>query len=895
MDQRMRGTGRAAWLLVLLLAVAPLSAQQGAGRADRQAGAEALAVALVARMSTDEKLEQLLNTAPAIPRLGVPAYNWWTESLHGAMGALPTTNFPEPIGLAATFDEALVQRVAGVISTEVRGLHALARQTGRTGRIGTGLNTWSPNINIFRDPRWGRGQETYGEDPFLAARMGVAYVRGMQGTDPDRIDVVATPKHYAVHSGPESTRHEANVFVSRRDLEDTYLPAFRAAIVEGGAASVMCAYNRVDGQPACASELLLKDILRGAWSFKGYVVSDCDAVTDIRKHHHFAPDAASAVAAAMRAGVDNECSGATLTDTDGLAEPYREALARGLLSMADIDRALVRLFAARYRTGDLPGLRPLSTDSASPADVGAPAHAAVALEAAEKSLVLLKNDGVLPLRDDARIAVIGPLGDATRVLRGNYSSPQSAPPIPVLEGLRRAMPGAQVRHVPFGETFTDGDPVPTSALRTPDGAPGLLARYYNAAAAPPTRFAAGELDAWVQRTGFESAPVVSRVEPDVNSRSLDLAQVRDVHRVEWTGYLVPPETGTYRLGLGGFNGEMEFDGKPFVDLRGASWNSLPTMKTVRLEGGKRYPLRVTTQARILTGIGMVWKRVSEAPEADMRAAAAEADVLVAVVGLTSDLEAEEAPIEVPGFKGGDKTSLDLLADQQALLEAARATGKPLVVVLMNGSQVNLAWAKEHADAIVEAWYPGQSGGLAVANVLAGRVNPAGRLPLTFYRSVDDLPPFGDYDMRGRTYRYFSGTPVYPFGHGLSYTRFDYAALRLQPAAGGPSQGVRVSAQLRNAGDRSGEEVAQLYLEFPELEGVPRIALRGFQRVTLAPGETRTLEFDLDPRDLSAVDISGDRQVMPGRYRIWVGSGQPGPDVAGRHVEFAIDRGQAVAR
>jgi len=412
---------RCAVALLAMIAMAPLAAQQGAAR-DAQAGdAEALATTLVARMTTEEKLAQLLNTAPAIERLDVPSYNWWTESLHGAMGSLPTTNFPEPIGLAASFDDALVQRVASVISTEVRGLHALARQTGRNGRIGTGLNTWSPNINIFRDPRWGRGQETYGEDPFLAARMGVAYVRGMQGGHPEWIDVVATPKHYAVHSGPESTRHEANVFVSRRDLEDTYLPAFRAAIVEGGAGSVMCAYNRVDGQPACASELLLKDYLRDAWSFKGYVVSDCDAVGDIHKHHHFAPDATSAVAAAMRAGVDNECSGATLTDSDGLAEPYREALARGLLSMADVDRALVRLFAARYRTGDLPGLRPLSIDSASPDEVGTPAHAAVALEAAEKSLVLLKNDGVLPLRADARIAVIGPLGDGTRVLRGNYS------------------------------------------------------------------------------------------------------------------------------------------------------------------------------------------------------------------------------------------------------------------------------------------------------------------------------------------------------------------------------------------------------------------------------------------------------------------------------------------
>ena len=287
-----------AWPAAILSALAlstsdMVLAQQQAAAGPEQA--EALAARLVGRMTTDEKLGQLLNTAPAIPRLEVPAYNWWTESLHGALGPVPTTNFPEPVGLAATFDDALVGRTAQAISAEVRGLHALARTTGRMGRIGTGLDTWSPNINIFRDPRWGRGQETYGEDPYLTARMGVAFVRGLQGDDPARIDVVATPKHYAVHSGPESTRHEANVYVSQHDLADTYLPAFRAAIVEGGAGSIMCAYNRIDGQPACASDLLLKDTLRGRWGFRGYVVSDCDAVKDIAANHHYAPDAASVV------------------------------------------------------------------------------------------------------------------------------------------------------------------------------------------------------------------------------------------------------------------------------------------------------------------------------------------------------------------------------------------------------------------------------------------------------------------------------------------------------------------------------------------------------------------------------------------------------------------------
>jgi len=864
-------------------------AQQQAAAGPGQA--QALAARLVGRMTTDEKLGQLLNTAPAIPRLEVPAYNWWTESLHGALGPVPTTNFPEPVGLAATFDDALVGRTAQAISAEVRGIHALARTTGRMGRIGTGLDTWSPNINIFRDPRWGRGQETYGEDPYLTARMGVAFVHGMQGDDPAQIDVVATPKHYAVHSGPESTRHEANVYVSQHDLADTYLPAFRAAIVEGGAGSIMCAYNRIDGQPACASDLLLKDTLRGRWGFRGYVVSDCDAVKDIAANHHYAPDAASAVAAAMRAGVDNECNNATLTDTDGLTNPYREALSRGLISVADIDRSLTRLFAARYRTGDLPGLRPLSTQTSSPRDIDTPAHRALALEVAEKSLVLLKNKGILPLKAHARIAVIGPLGDATRVLRGNYSSSLSGPRISVVEGLRQAMPGAQVRYVPFGETYTDGDLIPTTALQTESGEPGLTARYYNVVGRIPDRFAPGALNDWLKTAKFEDRPVVTRVEANAASRSLDLSSVRDVHRAVWTGYLVPPETGRYRLGIAGFNGAMRFDGQPFVDLTKASWNSLPTMKTVTLEKGRRYPITVTTEARILTGINLVWKRVSDDPVAELRAAARASDALVAVVGLTSDLEAEEAPIAVPGFKGGDKTTLDLPADQQALLEQAKATGRPLIVVLMNGSPVNLAWAKANADAIIEAWYPGQAGGLAVGHVLSGKTNPAGRLPLTFYRSVEDLPPFGDYAMKGRTYRYFTGTPVYPFGYGLSYTSFAYAPLSVKPGADGS---MTVTTEVRNTGRREGDEVAQLYLNFPRVEGAPRVALRGFQRVHLAPGERRSLTFTLSPRDLSAVDADGQRLVMKGDYRASVGSGQPDTGVPVRSAPFRIDTATPIA-
>ncbi len=866
----------------LALAVSPAIAREPAAAPSPRTAtdpAEQMARTMVSRMTLDEKLPQLLNVAPAIPRLGVPAYNWWTESLHGALGPLATTNFPEPIGLAASFDAPIVHDVAGAISAEVRGLHTLGRETGRNGHIGTGLDTWSPNINIFRDPRWGRGQETYGEDPFLTATMGVAFVTGMQGPNPDRPQVIATPKHFAVHSGPEGTRHQANVYISAHDLEDTYLPAFRAALVDGHAGSVMCAYNRIDGQPACASDLLLKEHLRGAWGFKGYVVSDCDAVKDIADNHKYAPDSGAAVAAAMRAGVDNECNGETLGDTAGLDTRYREALNRDLITEADVDQSLVRLFTARYRNGDLPGLA--GAPKALPTSVvGAPEHRQLALAAAERSMVLLKNDGILPLKPGVKLAVIGPLGDATRVLRGNYSSPLSGQPVSVLEGLKTALGASQVTLVPFGESVTDGDRVPTSALLTPDGKPGLLARYYNPTTPMPAQYARGTREKLVAAAKYQAQPVVTRIEPDVGDRNLDLARVTDVHRTEWTGFLVPPESGTYRVGLSGSGGTLTLDGKMISDRRKARWNDLPGMTTLKLEGGRRYAIRAEG-----SGIDLVWKRVSDAPSAELRRAAAAADVLVAVVGLTSDLEAEETGVTVPGFSGGDKTTLDLPADQIAMLEQAKATGKPIVLVTMNGSPINLAWAKDNAAAVLEAWYPGETGGTAAANILTGRTNPSGRLPLTFYRSVADLPPFGEYAMKGRTYRYFAGTPVYPFGHGLSYTKFGYAPLTVTPARGGAENGLRVTTRLTNQGDRPGEEVTQLYLDFPDRPGTPRIALRGFQRVALKPGEARSLTFDLSPRDLSSVALDGARSVAPGTYRVTVGAGQPGTGVAGQTASF----------
>jgi len=862
--------------------LAVLATLPGVAQAQAQSGvrdrAEALAQALVAQLTPQEKAAQLVNVAPAIPRLHIPAYNWWTESLHGAIGAVPTTNFPEPIGLAATFDAPLVHDVAATVSIENRALHTLARQTGHLGVIGTGLDTWSPNINIFRDPRWGRGQETYGEDPFLTARMGVAFITGMQGPDPDLPLVIATPKHFAVHSGPESTRHVANVFVTPHDLEDTYLPAFRAAIVDAHAGSVMCAYNRIDGQPACASDLLLKDRLRGPWGFAGYVVSDCDAVVDIADHHKYAPDAAAGAAAALRSGVDNECNTRTIGGETGLGGRYLDAIQRGLLTEADLDRALVRLFSARYRTGDLPGLAERRDAPVPVGAIGSQANAALALRSAIESVVLLKNDGTLPLRAGARIAVIGPLADATRVLRGNYSSSLSAPPVSVIAGLRAALPQARITLVPAAASITDGDPVPDSAFVAPDGRPGLQVAYYNAqdGAAP-----------FGQRS-YAASAVVTRVEPGLGHAPVDLPQVGEAHRAVITGYFVAPASGTWRLGLAGVKGAIMAGGTPLVSSDHYSqWGEPPHLVEVELVAGQRYPLRFETESKRAGAPTLLWKRISRDAAAVQDRAIAGADVVVAVVGLTSDLEGEEMPVKIDGFDGGDRTSLDLPADQRALLVRARAAGKPLVVVAMNGSAINLAWARDHAAAIVEAWYPGQAGGLAVGRVLAGAANPAGRLPLTFYRDVADLPPFDDYRMAGRTYRYFTGTPVYGFGYGLSYTRFAYAHPMVVPVDGDAARGLHVSVEVTNTGARDGDEVVQAYLRVPQVPGAPRIALRGFARVTLKAGETRTVRLDLSPRDLSAVDPAGRRMVLAGHYRLDLGGGQPDSGLPGVATEFDV--------
>ncbi len=676
---------------------------------------------LLARLTIEEKVSQMTYQSAAIPRLDIPEYNWWNECLHGVGRAGIATVFPQAIGLAATFDVPLIGRVAKAISDEARAKHHEAKRRGDR-RIYRGLTFWTPNVNIFRDPRWGRGQETYGEDPFLTGRMGVAFVRGLQGDDPTYLKLVATPKHFAVHSGPESLRHSFDARVSAKDLRETYLPAFKECVVEGGALSVMGAYNRTNGEPCCASPTLLKSILRDEWGFEGCVVSDCGAIADIHLHHKVTGTAVESSALAVENGCDLCCG-----------QDYRslvEAVRQGLVTEETIDRSVLRMLEARLRLGmfdddeDVPYARiPLEVNDS-------PEHRRLALEAARESIVLLTNhDRLLPLpKELGAIAVIGPNADSRSVLLGNYSGLPSSS-VTVLEGIRaRVSPSTKV----------------------------IYARGCDLLAAGP--------DHW---------------------------------------------------------GRRDDDG------------------------------------------------FSEACSA-----AARANVVVMCLGISAALEGEEGDAAASESQG-DRVQIGLPDVQERLLRAVAATGKPIVLVLMSGSAVALGWAAENVAAILAGWYPGEEGGAAIADALFGDCNPAGRLPITFVRSVEQLPPFGDYRMEGRTYRYLTEEPLYPFGYGLSYTSFSYRNLSLSKGSILPGESVRVRVEVENTGKLAGEEVAQLYVSDLEASvAVPRWSLKGFKRFRLEAGERQSIELELTSRLLALIDDDGRCILEPGLFRIYLGGSQP---------------------
>ncbi len=837
---------------------------------------------LVSRMTIEEKAAQMQNAAPGIERLGIPPYDYWNEALHGVARAGEATVFPQAIGMAATFDRELFHAEGAVIATEGRAKYNQAQREQNYDRY-YGLTFWSPNINIFRDPRWGRGQETLGEDPYLTGTLATRFIKGLQGDDPHYLKAVATPKHYAVHSGPEPLRHEFNVDPSQRDLYETYLPAFRRTIVKGDAESLMCAYNAVFGTAACANKLLLHDILRKDWGFDGFVTSDCGAIDDITTGHHNSKTNAEGAAMAVRAGTDTGC------DFKDEMLDLPEAVAKGYLTEAEMDRALERLFAARIRLGmfDPPERVPFSSIPIS--ENHSAAHQALALRAARESIVLLKNDGLLPLdRGNRKIAVIGPTATSLIALEGNYNGTPTTPirPLDAMEAVFGKDRVAYAQGAPFVEA------IPVAVPRTAFPG-GLTASFYNS-------------------TDFSGRAVATRAvkEIDTNWAGIDPAPGvdRENFSVRWSGRIAVPAPGDYvfqletRRGCGAGGTEsytIRIEGAPAQHFSApcSEREARRSPMTVHFDSTtpRAFTLELSHENAATGDVTFTWK----APLAGLRdkavKTAADADVIVAFVGLNAWLEGEEMPVEAPGFDGGDRTSIALPAAQLELLDALEATGKPVVIVLQSGSAVALGEDGEKAGAVLEAWYPGEKGGQAIAEVLSGKVNPSGRLPVTFYASTDQLPPFTDYSMANRTYRYFSGEPEYAFGHGLSYTSFAYEGLKTGKPNVAAGEGQTVSVTVRNKGKREGDEVAQLYIAVPGRPGTPIRSLKGYSRVHLAPGEAKTVTFALDPRDLAFADEQGVMRVSAADYRLWVGGGQPDTGAPGVAGSFRVTGEKALPR
>ncbi|GGA68615.1 glycoside hydrolase family 3 [Edaphobacter acidisoli] len=836
---------------------------------------------LVGRMTLEEKVSQMQNHAAAIPRLDVPEYDWWSEGLHGIARSGYATVFPQAIGLAATWDVPLMHEVATTISTEARAKHSEAVRHN-IHSIFYGLDIWSPNINIFRDPRWGRGQETYGEDPFLTSRMGVTFVEGLQGDNPKYYKTIATPKHYVVHSGPESTRHVANVDVSPHDLEDTYLPAFRATITEAKADSIMCAYNAIDGEPACANTFLLKDVLRKDWGFKGYVTSDCAAITDVAEGHKFAPDLEHASVVSVRAGTDTSCGKEYST--------LVKAVHDGLISESEIDISVKRLFTARFELGMFDPPADVAYARIPFSEVDSPAHRELALKVSEKSMVLLKNDGILPLKKSVKtIAVIGPNAASLAAIEGNYNAIPSHPVLP-LGGM-----GAK-----FGATnilYAQGSPyvselpvvVPRALLHPAKGDKrfGLKGEYFN-------------------NIDFTGSPVFTRVDQfidfDWDAASPGPGTDMSAFGVRWTGTITAPKPGSYpfmfKLAHCYPCGDAE-NVRVFVDGKQVSYTQTPAKEfrsnglepfTLNLTDTKPHELRIeySHHARLFgAGLTFEWMPPIDTERENAVEAAKKADVAVVFVGLSPNLEGEEMNIHVEGFNGGDRTEIELPDAQKHLLEAVAATGKPVIVVMLNGSALAMQWAKEHAAAVLEAWYPGEEGGTAIAETLAGDTDPAGRLPVTFYEGTKQLPAFDDYSMADRTYRYFKGTPLWGFGYGLSYTSFKWSNVKLSTNKLTAGEPLTVDADVKNIGKRKGDAVSEIYLKAPASPTTPIHALVGFARTPLEAGQMQHIHIVIRPRSLSTVAADGKRSIQAGEYSIFVGGAQPGETNEGETKSFSI--------
>ncbi len=829
---------------------------------------------LIGLMTIEEKISQLTNVSPAIERLEIPEYNWWNEALHGVARAGNATVFPQAVGLASTWNTDLIHEAADVISTEARAKHHEALRNNDYSQY-RGLTFWSPNINIFRDPRWGRGQETYGEDPYLTSQIGIAFVKGLQGDDPKYLKTAACAKHYAVHSGPEHLRHEFDINVSNIDLWETYLPAFEALVKEADVEAVMCAYNRYDGEACCGSSALLKDILRNDWDFNGHIVSDCGAIEDIFMNHKIVKTSPEAAAVAIRSGTDVRCGWGPA----GLSD----AVKQGLVSEEDIDTALRRLLKTRFKLGmfDPPEIVPYAQIPFEKNN--APEHKKLALVTARQSIVLLKNEKlILPLSKDIKsIAVIGPNADDYDVLLGNYNG------VPVeystvLEGVKKVLPESAEVSYALGVNYL-GDkyktiPVPADVFMN-DGKKGIKVSYFS-------------------NMTLEGEPFKVSVDENINHDWKAEAPLKgmpaDSFSIRWEGHIKPDISGKYYIGITGDDGFRLFINDELIIDSWQGWGQKKAGAEVDLEKGKLYSFKLEyfegrNNAQIMLG----W----DDPEYDLHdeaiKIASKADAVIFVGGITPKLEGEEMGenVKFEGFFRGDRTNISLPSAQTEMMKDLLKLDKPLVFVNMSGSAMAVNWENENIPAIIQAWYPGQAGGEAVADIIFGNYNPSGRLPVTFYKSADQLPDYEDYNMKGHTYRYFEGEVLYPFGHGLSYSNFEYSNISISPDSIRDGKEITVSVDIKNSSAIDGDEVVQVYItdnnaSFP----VPVKSLKAFKKIHIKAGETQKVTFKLKPDDFALFNDDMQKIIEPGEFTVMVGgSSAGGVKAAVKAVEQIVTR------
>lgn len=814
---------------------------------------------VVNRLTLEEKVAQMLNATPAIPRLGILAYDWWNEVLHGvARTPFKTTVFPQAIAMAATWDTSSLFKMADFSALEGRAIYNKAIALGRTKERYLGLTYWTPNINIFRDPRWGRGQETYGEDPFLTAKLGKAFVYGLQGNDPKYLKAAACAKHFAVHSGPEPTRHADNFNPSTYDLWDTYLPAFKELIVHANVAGVMCAYNAVNTQPCCANDLLMNDILRKQWKFTGYVTSDCWAIDDFFKYHKTHKDATAAAVDAVMHGTDVEC---------GTSVYYTllDAVKKGLILENQLDVSLKRLFTIRFKLGmfDPPAL--VKYAQVKEDVLEAPAHKAHALKMAQQSIVLLKNENnTLPLsKKIKKIAIIGPNADNAISVLGNYNGTPSEI-ITVVKGIKNKLGNNVEVHYEKAINFTNDTLLQYKDINNfykYEGKPGIKAEYFS-------------------NEKLEGNPVVTQIENSIDHFwSEGVAPFPSMsatnYSARYTTYITAEKDETMNFEMEANDGfKVLVNDSLIVDVWEKNrWGSKHFNLTVQ----KGVPYKMVVAFRQGGGNASVKLQAGNYKKTDFAALVnriKDADAIIFAGGISPQLEGEEMPVNAVGFNGGDRTSIMLPTAQTELMKALKQTGKPLVFVMMTGSALAIPWEDENVPAIVNAWYGGQSAGTAIADVLFGDYNPAGRLPITFYKSDHDLAAFSDYSMKGRTYRYFKGEALYPFGYGLSYSNFTYSQLNL-PSTLKAGKKISFTVKLTNTSKTAGEEVLQVYVSNKNKNiYAPIRSLKGFQRIYLKAGESKTVQLNLSPEDVSVVNEDGQLKLLKGEIAISVGGGQP---------------------